>query len=43
MDSWKAHSWYPITAASKKSSTIALSGGEAEMVSALSGVAEAWN
>ena len=33
--------WYPITASSKKRSTIALSRGEAEMVAALPGACEA--
>ena len=33
--------WYPITASSKKRSTIALSSGEAEIVAALPGACEA--
>ena len=32
--------WYPITASSRKQSTIALSSGETEMVAALSGACE---
>ena len=32
--------WYPITATSKKQSTIALSNGEAELVAALFGACE---
>ena len=32
--------WYPITASSRKQSTIALSSGEAELVAALSGACE---
>ena len=36
----EGQTWYPITAPSKKQSTIALSSGEAELVAALSGACE---
>ena len=32
--------WYPVSAASRKRTTVALSSGEAEMVAALSGACE---